>query len=91
MSEIINCTLQITNTRGLHARAAAKICALSEKFNAVIIISKDSIEVSSTSIMGLLLLDAPKGSEINITSKGPDATNAMINLKKLVENGFNEK
>ncbi|MFT6557867.1 HPr family phosphocarrier protein, partial [Sneathiella sp.] len=59
--------LIIQNNRGLHARAAAKFVKCAESFDADIIVQKDENEVSGTSIMGLMLLAASKGTAIHVT------------------------
>ena len=50
--------LRIVNSKGLHARAAAKLAKLVDEFDAVIVISKASMEVPGNSIMGLMMLGA---------------------------------
>ena len=80
----------ICNQRGLHARASAKFVKLAETFDAEIKVEKDSIEVSGSSIMGLLLLVAAPGDAIRITASGPDAHAAAGALVQLVTNRFDE-
>ncbi len=80
----------IVNERGLHARAAAKFVRLAEQFAAEIIVTKDDIDVPGTSIMGLLLLAAAKGCEIELRGTGCEAEAAVAALAKLVAGGFDE-
>lgn len=90
MSEPLRRTAKIVNTKGLHARAAAKLCKLAETFDATVMVSKGDLEVSSCSIMGLLMLAAAKGTEIHLAAHGAEAANAMAALSDLIENGFDE-
>ncbi|MCW3473658.1 HPr family phosphocarrier protein [Rhodovastum sp. RN2-1] len=83
--------LTICNRRGLHARAAAKFVAMAERFGASVDVCKDGQCVSAHSIMGLMMLGAGMGSEIELRAEGWDAKEAMDALAALVEAGFNEQ
>lgn len=83
-------TLTITNSRGLHARAAAKLVTLAERFSACLTVIRDGQAVSACSIMGLMLLGAGRGSEITIEADGWDAKEALDAVCALIEAGFNE-
>ena len=83
--------LVISNRRGLHARAAAKFVTLAERFGAAVEVVKDGQAVSACSIMGLMMLGAGMGSEIELRGEGWDAKEAMDALAGLVEAGFNEQ
>lgn len=80
----------IANKRGLHARAAAKFCAVAESYIADIRVRHDGLEVTACSIMGLLMLGAGKGSTISISATGPQATEAVDTLCKLIGHLFGE-
>lgn len=82
--------LEITNERGLHARAAAKFVKLAGSFRARVTVSKDGSDVSGDSIMGLMMLAAAAGSIITVRTEGDDAVAAMTALSALVGNGFDE-
>ena len=82
--------LTISNQRGLHARAAAKFVKLAGKFLADITVAKDGQEVSGLSIMGLMMLAAAPGDQIEMTVAGNDADEALKALRELVENKFEE-
>ncbi len=90
MSDTIQRTAKIVNTKGLHARAAAKFCKTAEQFDATVTVSRGELEVSSCSIMGLLMLAAAPGTEISLSATGADASAAMDSLCQLVEDGFHE-
>ena len=80
----------IVNAKGLHARAAAKLAKLSATFKSEITVSRNEQTVSARSIMGLMMLAAAKGSDIEIAAKGPDAEAALAALVALVAGGFGE-
>jgi phosphocarrier protein len=84
------CTLKIINEKGLHARASAKLVEVVEAFDASAEVSKDGMTASGDSIMGLLMLAASKGSFIDVTTSGPDATPLAEALTALVAEKFGE-
>ncbi len=80
----------IVNRLGLHARAAAQLVQTANRFSSEVLVAKDDIEVNGKSIMGILLLAAPKGTEISLTVTGEDESDAMSALTELIEDGFGE-
>ena len=84
-------TLAIANKRGLHARAAAKFVRTAGQFDAAIRVSFKGQEVSGLSIMGLMMLAAGIGSEIELSCSGRQAAEAMAALSALVESKFGEE
>jgi phosphocarrier protein HPr len=82
--------LGIANKRGLHARAAAKFVRTAGQFDAAIRVSFKGQEVSGLSIMGLMMLAAGIGSEIELTCAGLQAAEAMDALSALVDGKFGE-
>lgn len=82
--------LAIINEKGLHARASAKFVDLVERFDAQAQVEKDGMAVSGDSIMGLLMLTAPRGSQITVTTSGPDAAALADALEALVSDYFGE-
>lgn len=82
--------LRIINEKGLHARASARFVETVEQFDARAIVEKDGERVSGDSIMGLLMLVAPRGSAIQVTTSGPDAEALMQALTELVDGYFGE-
>ena len=83
--------LVISNSRGLHARASAKFVKCAEKFDASITVSRCGESVGATSIMGLLMLAAGPGCEIELSAAGPEAEAALQALDDLVNARFNEE
>lgn len=86
----LRCTVWIINSRGLHARAAAKLVAVAERFSACVNVSHDGETVPAGSIMGLMMLGAGVGGEITIEADGWDAKEALEAVAGLVEAGFHE-
>lgn len=82
--------LNIQNEKGLHARASAKFVETVEAHDAMADVSKDGVTVPGDSIMGLMMLAAPKGTCITIETSGPEAEKLAIALEELVNNLFNE-
>ena len=83
--------VQITNQRGLHARASAKFVNLASGLDANVEVEKDGNKVCGTSIMGLMMLGAAKGDCIVIHVSGFDAEGALEKLAMLVEERFGEE
>ena len=83
-------SLAIANKRGLHARAAAKFVRTAGQFDAVIRVSFKGQEVSGLSIMGLMMLAAGIGSEVELSCSGHQAAEAMAALSALIEGKFGE-
>ena len=82
--------LGITNKRGLHARAAAKFVRTASQFDSIVRVSFKGQEVSGLSIMGLMMLAAGLGSEIELFCSGRQASDAIAALSALVEGKFGE-
>ena len=82
---------RIQNEKGLHARAAAKFVTLAERFGAAVEVVRDGQSVSARSIMGLMMLGAGQGAEIELRAEGFDAREALDALVALVDSGFNEQ
>ena len=81
----------ILNRLGLHARAAAKLVRLANGFSSEIRVAKDGIEVNGKSIMGVLMLAAPKDTKILIRAIGPDAEEAVAAIGELIAGKFGEE
>jgi phosphocarrier protein len=82
--------VKIVNRRGLHARAAAKFVRIAEQFRADIKVANGGISVPGTSIMGLMMLAAGPGTEIELRASGADAVPALAALIDLIERKFDE-
>jgi phosphocarrier protein HPr len=81
---------KIINEKGLHARASAKFVEVVEQFDADAEVTKDGLNASGDSIMGLLMLAASKGTTIEVRTTGPEADALAQALKELVGDKFGE-
>jgi phosphocarrier protein HPr len=84
-------TVQVTNKRGLHARASAKFVNLASQLDADIQVEKDGNKVCGTSIMGLMMLGAAMGDSVVIHVSGMNAEQALAQLVQLIEERFGEE
>jgi phosphocarrier protein HPr len=87
---MIRSTITISNKLGLHARASAKLTKLAGSFRSDIHLSRNGRRVNAKSIMGVMMLAAGQGSEIEIEADGGDETAAMQALRELVDGRFGE-
>ncbi len=82
--------LRIVNEKGLHARASAKFAECVERFDARAEVSRDGMSAAGESIMGLLMLAAYRGTEIEVATSGPQAAELLEALGALVADRFGE-
>jgi phosphocarrier protein HPr len=82
--------LEITNRRGLHARASAKFVNLASELPAKVEVEKDGNRVCGTSIMGLMMLGAAMGDTITLHCEGEHCRDALDRLSALVTERFGE-
>ena len=83
--------LTIRNKLGLHARAAATLVQLTNRFESIIEIEKEGKTVNGKSIMGIMMLAAAKGNKIIVNANGSDSGEALEAIKELVFNKFGEE
>ena len=91
MTDPVVQNLKIINEKGLHARASAKLVEVVEAHEASAEVSKDGLNTSGDSIMGLLMLAASKGTTIEVETRGPDAGKLAEALEALVADKFGEE
>ncbi|MCX7659564.1 MAG: HPr family phosphocarrier protein [Caldimonas manganoxidans] len=82
--------ITISNKLGLHARASAKLTKLAGSFKSEVHLSRNGRRVNAKSIMGVMMLAAGLGSEIEIETHGEDEQAAMDALRALIEDKFGE-
>jgi phosphocarrier protein len=80
----------IANRKGLHARAAAKFVKLAARFDAAVTVAKREQVVPGLSIMGLMMLAAAPGCELELRAQGREAGAALDALADLVRRKFDE-
>jgi phosphocarrier protein HPr len=82
--------ISLTNRLGLHARAASKLVQTASAFDSEVWLTRAGRRVNAKSIMGVLLLAAPCGSELQLEVSGADEAPAMQALVELIEDRFGE-
>jgi phosphocarrier protein len=88
---VVTRTFRIINEKGLHARASARFVEVVEAHDALATVSRDGMEVSGDSIMGLLMLGASRGTTIDVRTEGAAAAKLADALDALVANRFGEE
>ena len=83
--------LTLTNTQGLHARAAAAFVRALSGLNAQVLVSWEGRTVNGRSMLDLMTLGAPRGSVLEVQTSGADAEAALAALTTVVENRFYEE
>jgi phosphocarrier protein HPr len=87
---MIKRTITISNKLGLHARASAKLTKLAGGFKSEIHMSRNNRRVNAKSIMGVMMLAAGMGAEVEIETEGEDEQAAMDALVALIQDKFGE-
>jgi len=87
---VLQQTTTIVNKLGLHARAAAKFVTQASMFDSDIHVKRNGQNVNGKSIMGVMMLAAAKGSDIELIVDGADEQQAMQSLLELIANRFGE-
>jgi phosphocarrier protein len=80
----------VQNKLGIHARPAAMIVRITNKFKAEVFVEKDEEQVNGKSIMGLMMLAAGKGSKVKFIATGDDAPQMLAELEQLFARKFDE-
>ncbi len=87
---MIKSSITISNKLGLHARASAKLTKMAGGFRCELYLSRYGRRVNAKSIMGVMMLAAGMGSEIEIEADGADEREAMAALRALIDGRFGE-
>jgi phosphocarrier protein len=87
---MIRTTLVISNKLGLHARASAKLTKLASSFQCEVFMTRNGRRVNAKSIMGIMMLAAGIGSEVEMETEGEDEQQASDALTALVNDKFGE-
>jgi phosphocarrier protein len=82
--------LKIRNSLGLHARAAAKIVELADRYESNLLLEKDGRHVDGSNILSILTLACPKGTEMEVRIVGEDSEQFMAELDALFQGKFGE-
>ena len=87
---MIKTTVAISNKLGLHARASAKFTKLASGFQSDVFLTRKDRRVNAKSIMGVMMLAAGMGTEVEVETHGPDEQLAMDALMALINDKFGE-
>jgi phosphocarrier protein len=87
---MIRTTLAISNKLGLHARASAKLTKLASSFRCEVFMTRNSRRVNAKSIMGIMMLAAGLGAEVELETEGEDEQQAADAITALVNDKFGE-
>ena len=87
---MIRSTIRISNKLGLHARASAKLTKLAGSFKSEVFMSRNGRRVNAKSIMGVMMLAAGVGSEVELEVDGEDEEAALQAITRLIEDKFGE-
>ncbi len=87
---MVKATIRISNKLGLHARASAKLTKLAGGFRSDVFMSRNGRRVNAKSIMGVMMLAAGLGTEVEIETEGEDEQQAMDALAALIADKFGE-
>ena len=87
---MIRSTITISNRLGLHARASAKLTKLAGGFRCDVHMARNGRRVNAKSIMGVMMLAAGLGTEVEIETDGEDEQAAMDALRALIDDKFGE-
>lgn len=91
MSDVQEMVIQVRNSLGLHARPAGKISQEAQRYASSITIHSHDVEADAKSILDVLTLAAPQGTELTLRAQGPDAALALQGLSRLFEEKFGEE
>ena len=80
----------VRNKLGMHARAASKFVTMATRFSSHIELQKDEQKANGKSIMGIMMLAAAQGSQLQLSADGEDETDAIRQLEDLINNFFGE-
>jgi phosphocarrier protein len=83
-------SLNITNEKGLHVRAATVLAQTANKFRSVVTVEHGGERANGKSVMNLLLLTASRGAKVKVSAVGEDATQAVDAIAQVIERGFYE-
>jgi len=87
---VVKRDVEIVNRLGLHARASAKVTQTAARFSSDVFMTRNGRRINAKSIMGVMMLAAPKGSLVTLEVNGSDEEEAMATLAKLIADRFGE-
>lgn len=88
--QVVEAEYEIVNQLGLHARAAAQLVQLANRYKSDVSLTCEGQTVNGKSIMGVLMLAAAQGMKVKVSCKGPDADSCLSEIGQLITNKFGE-
>jgi phosphocarrier protein len=83
-------TVSIVNRLGMHARASAKFVTLASQFKCDVTLGRNGQQANGKSIMGIMMLAAARGTQVELSVDGEDEGSALAALTELIANRFGE-
>ena len=90
MADAVEAEYRISNALGLHARAAAQLVKIANRYKCTVQIACEGQTVNGKSIMGVLMLAAAQGMKVKIRCEGEDADTCQKEIGELIANKFGE-
>jgi phosphocarrier protein len=87
---MVNRELTVCNRAGIHARPAASIVKVANKFKSELYLEKETMKINGKSIMGIITLGATYQSKLNMVCEGPDEEELADAIQNLFKNRFEE-
>jgi phosphocarrier protein len=83
--------VKVLNRTGIHLRLANLIVSAASKFESMIMLEKEGLEVNAKSMLGVAMLGAEQGAELTLTADGSDEQEALDTLMRLFETNFGKE
>lgn len=83
-------SIEVSNVKGLHARPCSLVVMTANKFDATLFVKSPKHEAEANSIMDVMMLDAPKGTPLELRATGPQAREVLDAVLELFRTGFGE-
>ncbi len=87
---MIRAAVQVVNRKGIHAKCASQLVELAKRFRSELTVHRGTTSASLKSILGLMLLEAECGAELEVVAQGPDQEEALGAVLQLFASGFGE-
>lgn len=89
-NDVAEAEYEIINALGLHARAAAQLVKVANRYKSDVTVECEGQAVNGKSIMGVLMLAAAQGMRVKVSCRGPDAPACLKDIAELIANRFGE-
>ncbi|MBN2364187.1 HPr family phosphocarrier protein [candidate division WOR-3 bacterium] len=82
--------IKVINKLGIHARPAAMLVKIANGYECEVFFEKDGLKVNGKSVLDVMMLAAPKGTELTVETSGEDEENCMKEIEEVFSKGFDE-